>query len=58
MKHQMSTYDFVFGLAFGERILKHTDNLSKTLQHKELSATEGQEVADLSVRTLERMRNE
>ena len=49
---------FFFGIIVGERILKHTDNLSKTLQHKDLSATEGQEVADLSVRTLERMRDE
>ena len=58
MKHQMSTFEFFFGVIVGERILKHTDNLSKTLQHKDLSATEVQEVADLSVRTLERMRGE
>ena len=39
-------------------ILSHTDNLSKTLQHKEFSASEGQEVAMLTIRTLESIRNE
>ena len=36
----------------------YTDNLSKTLQHKDISAIKGQEVASLSVRTLEGMRDE
>ena len=58
IKHQMSTFEFFFGIVIGERILKHTDNLSKTLQHKDISAIEGQEVASLSVRTLEGMRDE
>lgn len=58
VKHQMSTFEFFVGVVIGERVLKHTDNLSKTLQHKDLSANEGQEVADLSVKTLERMRDE
>ena len=46
------------GSHIGERILKHTDNLSRTLQHKDMSATESQEVASLLVKTLQRMRNE
>ena len=58
VKHQMSTFEFFFGVVIRERILKHTDNLSKTLQHKDISAIEGQEVASLSVRTLEGMRDE
>ena len=41
----------------GKLILSHTDNLSKTLQHKEFSASEGQEVAMLTIRTLESIRN-
>ena len=37
---QMSTFDFFFGSAFGEILLRHTDNLSKALQ-KPCSASEG-----------------
>ena len=58
VKHQMSTFDFFIGVSLGERILKHTDNLSKTLQHKDISASEGQQVAELSVKTLQSMRND
>ena len=39
----------------GERILKHTDNLSKTLQNPALTASEGQQVAELTCRTLEQI---
>ena len=56
VKYKMSTFEFFIGVVIVERILKHTDNLSKTLQHREISATEGQEVTDLSVQTLKRMR--
>ena len=38
---QMHTFDFLYGMFLGELILRHTDNLSKTLQHKSLSAGEG-----------------
>ena len=54
----MSSFEFFFGVVIGERILKHTDNLSKTLQHKDIFAIEDQEVASLSVRTLEGMIDE
>ena len=54
---QMKNFDFFFGVVLGKLILSHTDNLSKTLQHKEFSASEGQEVATLTIRTLESIRN-
>lgn len=54
---RMQTFTLLFGVKLGELILHHTDNLSRTLQHKELSASESQEVAGLTVRTLETMRN-
>ena len=54
----MFTFEFFIGVVIGERILKHTDNLSKTFQHKDISATENEEVADLSVQTLQHMRDE
>ena len=39
-------------------VLRYTDNLSKTLQHKSLSATEGQRLAKLTLQVLQSLRNE
>ena len=52
----MNRFDFLFGLVLGERLLQHTDNLSKTLQAPSLTASEGQQVADLTRQTLCRIR--
>ena len=49
----MSTFAYFFGLVLGERILKHTDNLSKTLQNPSLTAFEGQDLAQLTLQTLQ-----
>ena len=43
----MKDFDFLFGLLLGEQILKHTDNLSKTLQATAMSAVEAYSVAKL-----------
>lgn len=51
----MLSFDYLFGLVLGERILKHSDNLSKTLQNPSLTAMEGQQVAELTCQTLERI---
>jgi hypothetical protein len=48
----MNRFDFLFGLVLGERLLKHTDNLSRTLQAPSLTASEGQEIAELTRQTL------
>ena len=50
---QMQLFDFLFGLLLGETILKHTDNLSRTLQSQSISATEGQHIAELTCKTME-----
>ena len=39
---QMETFDYFFGNLLGQLILKHADNLSITLQHQNISASEGQ----------------
>ena len=39
----MKRFDFLFGVMLVEMLLKHSDNLSKTLQKETLSAAEGQE---------------
>ena len=46
---QMKMFNYIFGSMFGELILQHSDNLSSTLQHKYLSAAEGQQVAHMTV---------
>ena len=55
---QMSQYYLLFGLQLCERILKITDNLSKTLQKQSLSAVEAQTLAEMTVKTLKNMRTD
>ena len=38
----VSKFTFLFGLVLAEKLLQHTDNLSKTLQAPSLTASEGQ----------------
>lgn len=57
VKAQMETFHYFFGVCIGERILKHADNLSKTLQSSTISSAEGQRVAELTITTLEKMRD-
>ncbi len=52
----MNSFDFLYGVSLGALILAHSDNLSKTLQHKSMSAAEGQQIAQLSLDVLKRMR--
>ena len=56
VKSVMTEFRFVFGLKVSEVILKMTDNLSRTLQKSSLSAAEAQDLASLSVATLQGMR--
>jgi len=50
-------FDFIFCCCLGERILKQTDNLSKTLQRKDISAAEGQSLASQVVTVMKKSRN-
>ncbi len=54
---QMKSFDFLFGIMFGQSLMRHTDNLSKGLQHQDLSASEGQSMAMLTIDTLTTLRN-
>ena len=55
---QMRTFPFLFGSMLGELILKHSDNLSRTLQHISILAAEGQQVASMTIITLKSMRSD
>ena len=52
----MHSFDFFFGVSLGEMILRHSDNLSKTLQGTRISAAEGQQVAQMTVQALKSVR--
>ncbi len=55
---QMGSFEFFFGLVLGEMLLRHTDNLSRTLQHDHVSAAEGQAIATMTTATLASLRND
>ena len=55
---QMRTFTFFFGSMLSELVLKHTDNLSRTLQHVSMSAAEGQQVASMTVATFNSIRSD
>ena len=42
-------FDFLFAVVLGELLLRHSHNLSKSLQHLSMYAAEGQELARLTV---------
>ena len=48
----MKSFDFFLGVAIGELLLRHSENLSRTLQLSNISAAEGESVAKLSLQTL------
>ena len=45
-------FSFLFGVALGKLIFRHSDNLSRTLQKSDMSAAEGQSIAAMTVATL------
>ena len=55
---QMTTFEFYFGASLAHLLLRHTDNLSRTLQHKDISAASGQQVAKSVVTTLQSLRTD
>ena len=58
VKHQMGTFDYYFRVSLGAQILGISDNLSKTLQDAHISASEGQAVSSLTVKTLQKIRSD
>ena len=58
VKAQMTTFSFFFGLQLGYRLYAITDNLSKALQEKKMSAISSQRLARATLSTIEAMRND
>ena len=58
MEANMKTFDFAFGLVLGQRLLAHTDNLSKSMQSPKMTASEAQHLANLTCQTLLKIRDD
>ena len=58
VKASMKTFHYLFGLVLGQCLLRHADNLSKTLQSPTLTASEAQQIAELTCKTLLCIRDE
>ena len=54
---QTTTFEFYYGASLAHLLLNHTDNLRRTLQHKDISAIAGQ-VAKSVVTTLQGLRDD
>ena len=50
-------FDF-FGVMLGQTVLSYSDNLSRTLQKGDISASEGQDIAKMTVRCLKTLRTD
>ena len=55
---QFQSFEFFFGVALGEKVICLADNLSKSLQHKKMSAAQGQALAALTIETFKAMRSD
>ena len=58
VRYQMETFDFYFGVQLGNLVLRHSDNLSKTIQKLTLSAGDCQSLASLPIKTMQKLRSD
>ena len=54
----MLTFDYFFGILLGDHLFAHTDNLSRTLQGKGMSAAISMRLSKQTIATLKRIRDE
>ena len=54
----MRWFDYFFGVVLGELVLRHNDNLSRTLQSTNISGPQGQKIAATTQKTLQSLRSE
>ena len=54
----MEDFDFYFGVALGETLLRHSDNLSAALQGQDVSAAQAQNLAKMTIQTLKTLRTD
>ena len=54
---QMKKFDFYFGISLGKTFCRLSDNLSKALQSKNMSAMSSRKMAELTISTVESMKS-
>ena len=54
----MESFELYFGLHLGTGLYSHTDNLARSVQNKGMSACSSKRLANLTIQTLETLRNE
>ncbi len=55
---QMEKFNFFFGIELGRNFFNMVDNLSRSLQSKTISACEGQNLVNITLGTLQKIRDE
>ena len=58
VKTQMESFEVYSGLHIGARIYSHADNLARSVGNKGMSACSSKRLANLTIQTLETLRNE
>ena len=58
VQSQTQSFDYFFGLRLGTLLLRHSDNLSISLQAEDLCAAQAQPIAKNTASTLEKMRTD
>ena len=58
MQSQMHSFNYYFGVYVLQLLLRHSDNLSKSLHNSDMLACEGQALAAISIKTLEILHND
>ena len=55
---KMKEFDFLFCLMLAEKLLKHCDNLSRTIQSSSMPAVEAHRLSELCIRVFQKMRDD
>ena len=55
---QMETFEYYFEVTIMQKIPRHSDNLSRSIQSLDLTATDAKYLANCTVETLEKIRND
>ena len=57
VKKQMNTFNYFYEVTILKLVLRHSGNLSKTLQKSSLTSCQGKEIADLTLKTINSLRS-
>ena len=58
LSSKLTKFNYFYGCLLGELILRHTDNLSRTIHNKSMLEAEGQQVAQMTTHTFKSLRND